>query len=74
MRLGREQRLSGIKSKSGNTYPIHQRRKVPKSATKPIVKVTISPGPATEFRKKQWTKFWRQLAARVRDEVKASER
>ena len=48
---------------------------MPKSASKPEIKVTVHivPGRSTPAQRQSYKRFWQQLAARVRDEVKASE-
>lgn len=62
-----------MKRKSRNAYMIHRRRRVPKSATKPTIKVTVDIRPglaASSAAKQQWKRFWAKLISQVKDEGK----
>jgi len=60
-----------MKSRSGNRYPIHRRRKVPKSIAKTPIKVTVDirPGPASPAKQAQWRRVWRKLVTEAKQEA-----
>ncbi len=58
-------------SQSVNHCLIHPSLKVPKSNTKPQIKIicNIVPGKVSEHQKKLWWALWRKLAAQAKDET-----
>lgn len=62
-----------MKSYSMSLYLTRRRLKVPKSATKPEIQVTVNirPGNATPAMKNQYRRFWAKLISQVKDNLKA---